>query len=146
MNRDLESQLREMGPEYRAVVEKLLSGRPAGGVASSSCLWWRRTAGWLGAAAVALAAVFGVVVWRQAGAGEGCAASVGEASQEYMVAHMSSDEAIKELVRSQRSDGGWGSDFLTRQNAHALGRSQDPSARLAYRKAVRNLRLKGLSM
>jgi hypothetical protein len=145
MNRDLESQLREMGPEYREVVAKLLAGRPAG-VAEPSVAAWRRASGWLIAAGVAFAVVFGVVVRGTTDSEGARAARAVDASNEYMMAHIRSDEAVRELVRSQRSDGGWGSDFLTRQNAQALGRSQDPSARLAYRKAMRNLRLKGLSM
>lgn len=148
MNRDLEAQLEEMGPEYRKVVDRLLAGRmdlPTKTVASSP-LWRRRRAAWSAAAAVALALALGAVFRDSSAPAQVYTVRASDASTEYLMAHVRGDEAVKELVRTQRSDGGWGSDFLTRQNAEALSRSRNPSARLAYRKAMRNLRLRGLAV
>lgn len=146
MNRDLAAHLEELGPEYRAVVDRILAAKtetgPRTGVIS---VRWGRV-GWTAAAAVAFFLALGVVL-RDSGGGENaCAPYAGAAAAEYRIAHIRSEEAVKELVRTQRADGGWGSDFLTRQNARALGLSHDPSAQLAYRKAVRNLRLRGLTV
>jgi ABC-type multidrug transport system fused ATPase/permease subunit len=64
-----------------------------------------------------------------------------DARCEYAFAHRG-DAAVEEIIRRQRIDGSWGTDFLTRQNAAAL--KLVPSARSAYKKALRYLRSKGL--
>ena len=51
---------------------------------------------------------------------------------------------VSEMIATQNSDGSWKSDFLTRRNAAALKLSSDPAARIAYKKAARNLRLRGI--
>ena len=55
------------------------------------------------------------------------------------------DVAVQEMIRTQRPDGGWGNEFLTRQNAAALRVCGGEAAQRAYRKAMRNLRLRGAS-
>ena len=48
------------------------------------------------------------------------------------------------FIRTQNADGSWCNDFLTRRNAEALARCPDAGARVAYKKAMRNLRVRGL--
>jgi hypothetical protein len=72
------------------------------------------------------------------------AVRVSDAAREYQLAVVRDDRAVQEMIRTQRADGGWGSDFLTRQNAAALRLCAGEDARLAYRRAARNLRLRGL--
>ena len=67
-----------------------------------------------------------------------------DAATEYRLAFVRNDEAVKELIRTQNADGSWRNDFLTRQNATALKSASGPEARIAYKKALRNLRYKGL--
>lgn len=64
------------------------------------------------------------------------------ASSPYAMAYCGG-KSVEELIRTQRPDGGWESDYLTRQNAAALKSVQ--GAQLAYRKALRHLRMKGLA-
>ena len=45
---------------------------------------------------------------------------------------------------NKQADGSWQNDFLTRRNAEALKTCPDARAQLAYRKAMRNLRVRGL--
>ena len=51
---------------------------------------------------------------------------------------------ISEMIVTQNPDGSWKNDFLTRRNAAALKVCGDPAAQIAYKKAVRNLRLRGI--
>lgn len=51
---------------------------------------------------------------------------------------------IPEMIATQRSDGSWKNDFLTRRNAAALKDCASPAAQIAYKKAVRNLRSRGI--
>jgi hypothetical protein len=156
MNADLERTLEEMGGEYRAVVDRLVSSpspdwravRPP----SALRLWMASHGGF---AVVRLAAASILVVFALAlvlalggatggdGAAKPCAASASAAPRPYLVAFSVPDSAaVGEILGSQRPDGSWGSDYLTRQNAAAL-RSVD-SAAVAYRRAVRYLRARGL--
>ena len=48
------------------------------------------------------------------------------------------------MIASQNPDGSWANDFLTRRNAEVLRTSDDPEARVAYKKAMRNLRFRGM--
>ncbi|MBO7721599.1 MAG: hypothetical protein J6T01_04240, partial [Kiritimatiellae bacterium] len=64
--------------------------------------------------------------------------------REYTLADTRSAAAVRELIATQRPDGGWRSDFLTRRNAAALKSCGDPAAVIAYKKAIRNLRSKGV--
>ena len=51
---------------------------------------------------------------------------------------------VLEMIATQNPDGSWKNDFLTRRNAAALRICSDPAAQIAYKKAVRNLRLRGI--
>ena len=51
---------------------------------------------------------------------------------------------IDEMIATQNPDGSWQNDFLTRRNADALKFCGDPAAQVACRKAVRNLRVRGV--
>jgi hypothetical protein len=64
---------------------------------------------------------------------------------DYTLAYAADARALDELVRTQRADGSWENDCLTRQNAAALRRSDDDAGRIAFRKAVRYLRSRGLA-
>ena len=64
--------------------------------------------------------------------------------REYVLAAQPSADAVLEIVRLQKADGSWQNDFLTRRNAEALKTCPDARAQLAYRKAMRNLRVRGL--
>ena len=63
----------------------------------------------------------------------------------YTIAYAPTDEALEAIVASQRADGSWSNDFITRQNAAALRASCDERMRIAYCRAVRYLRSRGLS-
>lgn len=136
MNADLENTLKELGPEFRGVVDRLCAAqeveprvrpvvRPG---------WWRRAAV-LVAASLLVVVGFTVVTSRTP---QSVTSEVGP----YTLALQSDDRAISELVRTQRADGSWENDFLTRQNAAAL--KDVATAKIAYRRAVRYLRAKGL--
>ena len=165
MNRDLERTLEELGPEYRAVVARLRSSREvepgrfglkglaprravgshisslAPGLAgSSSRATWRR-AGYLVAASIVV--VLGFSVFMQGAANAPREPYAG--ARVYTVAYAPTEEALETIVASQRADGSWSNDFLTRQNAAALRASEDARMKIAYRRAVRYLRSKGLN-
>ena len=145
MNGDLESTLNELGPEYRAVVARLRSAReiePSGTRALSftHTVWWRR-AGYLVAAS--LAVVLGLSIFMQDAANAPREPYAG--AKVYTVAYAPTEEALEVIVASQRADGSWTNDFITRQNAAALRASEDARMKIAYRRAVRYLRSKGLA-
>lgn len=62
----------------------------------------------------------------------------------YTVAYAPTEEALASIVHSQRADGSWENDFLTQQNAAVLRSSTRMEERIAYKKAVRYLRTRGL--
>ena len=64
--------------------------------------------------------------------------------REYVLSAQPSADAALEIVRLQKPDGSWQNHFLTRRNAAALKTCPDARAQLAYRKAMRNLRVRGL--
>ena len=145
MNGDLESTLNELGPEYRDVVARLRSARevePSGTRAFSlpRTEWWRR-AGYLAAASLAVA--LGLSIFMQDAANAPREPYAG--AKVYTVAYDPTEEALEVIVASQRADGSWANDFITRQNAAALRASDDARMKIAYRRAVRYLRSKGLS-
>ena len=144
MSRDLEETLAELGPEYRSVVDRLRAAYPEVEVAAPRRRRVVRrpffaaaasAAGLLAAACVALALFF-------------CAphnhrSADGAFTGVYSLAY-SGD--VESLLRTQRADGSWDNDFLTRQNAAALRVAKGlEGADVAYRRAVRYLRTRGLS-
>lgn len=145
MNGDLEKTLNELGPEYRDVVARLRSARevePSGTRAFSlpRTEWWRHV-GYLVAASLAVA--LGLSIFMQDAANAPREPYAG--AKVYTVAYAPTEEALEVIVASQRADGSWTNDFITRQNAAALRASEDARMKIAYRRAVRYLRSKGLA-
>ena len=145
MNRDLERTLEEMGPEYRAVVARLRAAREAREGLRRETLDERRRSfmskvfrlkSYLTAASllvfVGLSVFFlGRKDFRPKTQDMGCA------PREYRA-------SVPEMIATQNPDGSWQNDFLTRRNAEALKLCGDPAAQVAYKKAVRNLRVRGV--
>ena len=145
MNGDLEKTLNELGPEYRDVVARLRSARevePSGTRAFSlpRTEWWRHV-GYLVAASLLVA--LGLSIFMQDAANAPREPYAG--AKVYTVAYAPTEEALEIIVASQRADGSWSNDFITRQNAAALRASEDARKKIAYRRAVRYLRSKGLA-
>ena len=170
MNGDLENTLNELGPEYRGVVARLRSAREvepstkhriprakraalavargvrrsrestSDAVAKAPGTFFHRV-GYLVAASLAVA--LGFSVFMQGAANAPRAPYAG--AKVYTVAYAPTEEALEIIVASQRADGSWSNDFITRQNAAALRASEDGRMKIAYRRAVRYLRSKGLT-
>ena len=135
MSRDLEEQLDEMGPEYRAVVARLKGeGRKEKGER-----WWL--------VAASLIPFVGLGVFFQT-------SHPLTLSPSHLLTFSPSHPAIRgaheyqmdvaEMIATQNPDGSWKNDFLTRRNAAALKVCGDPAAQVAYKKAMRNLRSRGV--
>lgn len=142
MTNDLEDTLKELGPEYRSVVKRLKAP-----FAVSPEPWFRRNrvAPYLLAASLLL--VLSLVVMdvtsspRDARAFASCSS---RAPAVYTAAYASDEFALRAIIDSQQSDGSWSNDYLTMQNAAALRRAHDEASRIAFKRAVRYLRAKGL--
>ena len=156
MSKDLEETLNELGPGYRAVVARLRKakggedfrrktidvrghktrdgrrgGRPQVLRLPSNVL--RPT---LAAASLLVLIGLGVIFLRS----EDLRLETRDLSfgaHEYRA-------TVAEMIATQNPDGSWQNDFLTRRNAEALKVCGDPVARIAYKKAVRNLRSRGM--
>lgn len=148
MTKDLEETLAELGPGYREVVDRLQAAyrapeafalpkvaaeRPRSG----------RITGW--SVGYLIAASFLVFL------GIGIAFRPSHTRQwssapcvVYTVAYAPNEAALAAIVNSQRADGSWSNDFLTQQNAAALRGADGFAEQIAYKKAVRYLRSKGL--
>ena len=131
MSRDLEEQLNEMGPEYRAVVMRLREAQSAGTREQGT-----GNRGWLVAASLLVFAGLGVFFLGR----QDCRRETEDTSfapPEYRA-------SVSEMIATQNPDGSWRNDFLTRRNAAALKVCDNPAAQIAYKKAARNLRLRGI--
>ena len=132
MSRDLDVQLKEMGPEYRAVVVRLREAQGAGKREEG-----RGKRGWLIAASIlvilGLSAIFIQSNNRTI-----------EQSNNSLFGPSEYRASVSEMIATQNPDGSWKNDFLTRRNAAALKTCIDPAAQVAYKKAVRNLRVRGV--
>lgn len=139
MNSDLKRQLEEMGADYGAVVERLRSAReveprvvcavranPPGAFKKSFLI----------AASFAAFAACTLTMCLER--------PVRSGATEYLLAEACTEKAIREIIRTQNPDGCWKSDFLTKRNAEALRLAQGGEARIAYKKACRAMRLKGI--
>ena len=161
MNVDLEKQLDEMGPAYRAVVARLRAAREAGG--SEDFRHETRDArgletrdarrdirplvfrlpsqvlgrpAYLAAASLLVLAGLAIHFTRTL--------DIRPKTQGAKSAPREYRASVSEMIATQNPDGSWQSDFLTRRNADALKDCADPAAQIAYRKAVRNLRVRGV--
>ena len=159
MSRDLDGQLDEMGEEYRAVVGRLKAAyapaaggrtrRPAHirgfahslrGRGQSLTARQARVVGYLLAASLLLVLSLGIFLHPSHPSQP---SQPSQPSHEYSLAYSRTAEAIEEMIATQKPDGSWKNDFLTRQNAAALKACPAPAAQVAYKKALRNLRIRG---
>ena len=133
MSRDLEKQLDEMGPEYRAVVVRLRAAREATqGIGDQGS----GIRGWLVAASLILLIGLGIFFSTSQ------PLNLSTSQPAYGAHEYQMD--VAEMIATQNPDGSWKNDFLTRRNAAALKTCIDPAAQVAYKKAVRNLRVRGV--
>ena len=143
MSRDLEEQLDEMGPEYRKLVARLKDGATAEDLRpemrdekrgfASKVLGLKS---YLTAASLLVFAGLGVVfLWRK---------DFRHETEDMRLAPREYRASIPEMIATQNPDGSWKNDFLTRRNAAALKVCGDPAAQVAYKKAMRNLRSRGV--
>ena len=139
MNRDLEETLNELGPDYCAVVARLRAGREAAsGFRSSGDSRSSSRAAYLVAASLLVLIGLTVVQPSQ--------------SQSQTTNHKPQTPScpreyratVAEMIATQNPDGSWQNDFLTRRNAAALKDSDNLAAQIAYKKAMRNLRARGV--
>lgn len=175
MTGDLEETLRELGSGYREVADRLVAAfRPAdarlaasgesgasvwarcarrGGAGGQSASRRGHATGWSVAYLVAASLLVFVglgVVFRgerpPAAAGRVFTVRASAPVNEYALAAVRSDDAVRQIVRTQNPDGSWQNDFLTRQNAAALMGVADEEAKVAFKKAMRNLRVRGVAL
>ena len=145
MSRDLEEQLGEMGPGYQALVGRLRAARtvvpravsPLERLKTREPFFTFGRLGLLAAATLFIAIGFAILTQRNE--------AVSAVGTVYTVAYAPTEEALEAIVASQRADGSWENDFITCQNAAALRHGTDMGSRIAYKKAVRYLRAKGLA-
>ncbi len=137
MNKDLQATLAELGPEYHRLVEEMKAPFEPEKVSVWRLPLWK--VGFLAAAVLVIVLGMAVVFTPSVANRKGAAPRI------YTIAYASTEEALKTIVAAQRADGSWENDFLTRQNAAALERAEDPDSRVAYLRAVRYLRKKGLA-
>ena len=159
MSRDLEEQLEEMGPAYRTVVARLRAAREAepGGHRTEGSRQRPLSAAFCPLpylVAASLLVLLGLGVFflqsnnRKIGQSNNSPSlytvRVTDAQTEYTHAELRGDELVKEIIRTQNPDGGWKDDALTRRNAEVLRTCRSDEAQAAYRKAIDNLRARGL--
>ena len=143
MNRDLDEQLNEMGPEYRAVVARLRASGGAEDFRRETRDGRRgfmsevfRLKSCLTAASLLVLVGLGVLFLRTSDARRETRAA-GVVPHEYAM-------TVDEMIATQNADGSWKNDFLTRRNAAALKVCGSPAAQVASKKALRNLRVRGI--
>ena len=147
MTEDLANTLRELGSGYREVADRLFAARETPGRVRSPARGDRPRwlvgdrPRWLAAAAVAVVAGF-VAVFALAPSRK--AAPTAAFGGEYRLALEADGAAIREIIRTQNADGSWKNDFLTKRNAAVLKGCDVAGARVAYKKAMRNLRIRGV--
>lgn len=147
MTEDFKGTLDELGPEYIQVVDKLKNLgeiEPKNGRLFVKRSVFFKRIGVLLAASVTLVIAMTFYFVKSNWDKKGIAEIDISASKPYFLAFNLTDErSIEEIKRTQKPDGSWNNDLLTRQNATALMKVDKSS--LAYRKAMRYLRSKGLS-
>ena len=155
MTKDLEETLAEMGPAYRAVVDRLVASEQAAPSAVGRIDGFENRWGWGRAAYVRVAASLLVCAGlvgaflatsarrAPADAPKVYTIHVTTAARAYRLAQIRDDAAVQEMIRTQNPDGSWENDFLTKRNAEVLRTCPDAAAQIAFKKAQRNLRLRG---
>ena len=146
MNRDLEETLNELGPDYRAVVARLRTAREAQDF-RRPVFRLRSEALRPMLAAASILILIGLGVFFQTSHPLTFSPShpltfspshpPTRGAHEYQM-------DVAEMIATQNADGSWKNDFLTRRNAEALKLCGDPAAQVAYKKAMRNLRTRGV--
>ena len=137
MSNDLDATVAALGADYRAVVDRLKAAQeitPKGRVSPFRIVSlsgpWRLVA--------ALLLLIGLcIVFVPCAPSPSLPAESVRPPHEYVL-------TIPEMIATQKPDGSWQNDFLTRRNAEALKHCGMPSARIAYKKAMRNLRSRGV--
>lgn len=163
MNADLEATLKELGKEYRPVVDRLRAGREVEPRRSPAHLRLPRSGWRIARIAASLAVIAGGAalllnlrmmtprgpqqaanpIAEQNRTVESSVPAASPPRTPYELALAEDGSTLQEILRTQSADGSWANDVLTRQNAAAL-READATS-VAYRKAVRYLRTKGLA-
>ena len=142
MTRDLEETLAGLGPGYREVVERVRAAyEPPRGQRAAAAP--RGVASGWGVAYLVAASLL-VFVGLSVMFREPTARGSSEAKLAYTVAYAGDGPSLERIAASQRGDGSWANDFMTQQNAAALRGAEGEGMRIAYKKAVRYLRSKGL--
>ena len=159
MSRDLERQLEEMGPAYRTVVARLRAAREVepGGQRTKDSRQRPLSAvfcplSYLVAASLLVLLGLGVFflqsnnhpITQSNNSPSLYTVRVTDAQTEYTLAELRGDELVKEIIRTQNPDGSWKDDALTRRNVEVLRTCRSDEAQAAYRKAIDNLRARGL--
>ena len=139
MNRDLEETLNELGPDYRAVVARLRAGREAasGSRSSGDSRSSSRAAYLVAASLLVLIGLTVVHLSQSQSQTTNHKPQTPSCPREYRA-------TVAEMIATQNPDGSWQNDFLTRRNAAALKDSGNLAAQIAYKKAMRNLRARGV--
>lgn len=137
MSKDLDATVAALGADYRAVVDRLKAAQeitPKGRVSPFRIV--RLSGPCRLAASLLFLAGLCVVFVPRAQSPSRPTESV-RPPREYVL-------TVQEMIATQKPDGSWQNDFLTRRNAEALKHCGTPSARIAYKKAMRNLRSRGV--
>ena len=153
MSKDLEEQLNEMGPEYRAIVARLrgamgegedfrrktrdVRGRETRDGRRGLASYVFRLRSYLTAASLLVIRGLSAILIQPNNRTTEQSNSCPFGAREYRA-------DISEMIATQNPDGSWKNDFLTRRNAAALKGSSNPAAQVAYKKAIRYLHAKGL--
>ena len=147
MTEDFKETLDELGPEYIKVVKKLKKIseiEPRNGrFFVKRSVFFKRIGVLLAASltlVIAMTFYFVKSNWDKKGIAE---IGIGASKPYFLAFNLTDERSIEEIKRTQKPDGSWNNDLLTRQNATALMKVDKSS--LAYRKAMRYLRSKGLS-
>ena len=138
MNADLERELQEH-PELRAVVSRLRAGRERSVervISIRRPFFVSRVFRFAPPlAAASLLAALALFSWFRASPSRQIAQTCSYGARQYPL-------TAEEMRATQNPDGSWQSDFLTQRNAALL--RHVPSAAVAYKRAVRYLRARGL--
>lgn len=147
MTEDFKETLDELGPEYIQVVDKL---KNLGEIETRNGRFFAKRSVFFKRNGVLLAASLTLVIamtfyfvksnWDKKGIAE---IDISASKPYFLAFNLTDERSIEEIKRTQKPDGSWNNDLLTRQNATALMKVDKSS--LAYRKAMRYLRSKGLS-